>query len=135
MPCPSPGKMQRKRQRKELNLECLSPVNQGIPEVDNNTPLLPAMEKACNNEEQREEKIMYYALDLVPSLSGWIPGTDVMDIRHIKTQRVVFDNLTLSKSTFEDYFPVSFNIKSFCNMQKKIIIIDMYLHLTPLLRI
>ena len=52
--------MQRKRQRKELNRECLSPVNRGMPDVDD-------------------------------------------------------DNITLSKSTFEDYFSVRFNIKSFCN--------------------
>jgi hypothetical protein len=55
---PWPWKMPLKRQRKELNRECLSPVNQGMPDVDDETPLLPAMEKACDNEEQREEKIM-----------------------------------------------------------------------------
>jgi hypothetical protein len=60
LPCPCPGKMPRKRQRNELNQECLSPVNRGMPDVDN--------------------------------------------------------NLTLSKSTFEDYFSIRFNTKSFCNM-------------------
>ena len=48
--------MLRKRQRKELNRECLSPVNRGMPDVDDDTPLLPAMKKARDNEEQREEK-------------------------------------------------------------------------------
>jgi hypothetical protein len=38
--------------------------DRGMPDVDDNTPLLPAMKKARNNEEQCEEKIMYYALDL-----------------------------------------------------------------------
>ncbi len=74
--------------------------DRGMPDVDDNTPLLPAMKKALDNDEQHEEKIMYYALDLqyynlVPSLSGQIPGTDVMDIRHSKSQRFVFDNLSL----------------------------------------
>jgi hypothetical protein len=74
--------------------------NRGMPDVDDDTPLLPAMKKACDNEEQCEEKIMYYALDLqyynlVSSLCGRIPGTDVMDIGHTKSQRLVFDNLSL----------------------------------------
>jgi ribosomal protein S12 methylthiotransferase accessory factor YcaO len=74
--------------------------DRGMPDVDGNTPLLPAMKKARDNEEQREGKKMYYALDLqyyniVPSLRVRIPGTDVMDIRHTKSQRFVFDNLSL----------------------------------------
>jgi hypothetical protein len=30
--------------------------NRGMPDVDDDTPPLPAMKKACDNEEQREEK-------------------------------------------------------------------------------
>ncbi len=71
-----------------------------MPDVDDDTPLLPAMKKARDNEEQLEKKIMYYTLDLqyynrVPSLRGRITGTDAMDIRHTKSQRFVFDNLSL----------------------------------------
>ncbi len=74
--------------------------DQEIPDVDNDTPLLPAMKKVSDNEEQREEKLMYYALDLqyynlVPSLCGRLPGSDVMDIRHTKSKRFVFDNLRI----------------------------------------
>jgi hypothetical protein len=64
----------------------------GIPVVDDDAPLFPAMKKVRDNEEQREEKIMYYPLDLqyynlVRSLRGRLPGSDVMDIRHTKSQR------------------------------------------------
>ncbi len=58
MPGPWPWKMPLKRQRKELNRECLSPLNRAMPDVDDDAPLLPAMEKACDNEEQREEEKM-----------------------------------------------------------------------------
>ncbi len=37
--CPGPGKMQSKHQSKELNGECLSPVNRGMPDVDDNLTL------------------------------------------------------------------------------------------------
>ncbi len=72
----------------------------GIPDVDDDTPLLPLMKKVRDNEEQREKKIMYYALDLqyynlVLSLRGRLPGSDIMDIRHTKSQRFVFDNLRI----------------------------------------
>ncbi len=97
------GELPSKCQSKELN-EPRMPApsiifDQGMPDVDNDTLLLPAMKKARDNEEQREEKIMYYALDLqyynlVPSLCGWIPGMDVMDILHTKSQRFVFDNVS-----------------------------------------
>jgi hypothetical protein len=72
----------------------------GIPVVDDDAPLIPAMKKVRDNEEQREEKIMYHFLDLkwynlVRSLRGRLPGSDVMDIRHTKSQRFVFDNLRI----------------------------------------
>ncbi len=95
--------MQTSAQRVKLKMPepCII-FDRGMPDVEGNTPLLPTMKKARDNdsEEQCEEKIMYYALDLqyyniVPSLSGRIPGTDVMDIRHTKSQRFVFDNLSL----------------------------------------
>jgi hypothetical protein len=81
-------------------------MENAVQTSDDDTPLLPAMKKARNNEDQREEKIMYYALDLqyynlVPSLRGGFPGSDVMDIRHTKSQRFVFDKLSLhSKIVF-----------------------------------
>ncbi len=72
----------------------------GITDVDNDTPLLPLMKKVRDDEEQREEKIMYYPLDLqwynlVRSLRGRLPGSAIMDIKHTKSQRFVFDNLRI----------------------------------------
>jgi hypothetical protein len=80
--------------------------------LDEDTPLLSAMKK----EEQREEKIMHYALDLqfwklVPSLRGRIPGTGVMDIRHTKSQRFVFDNQSLHSNII---YP---SASMFCNIR------------------
>jgi hypothetical protein len=85
----------------QSSMQRIKPIifDRGMPDVDEIT-LLPAMKKMRDNEEQHEKKIMYYALDLqyynlIPSLSGLIPGTDVMDIRHDKSKRFMFDNLSL----------------------------------------
>ena len=51
-------------------------------------------------KEDRQEQIMYYPLDhkfyeVVPILGGRIPGTALMDIKHTKPSRFVFDTLSL----------------------------------------
>jgi hypothetical protein len=85
-------------------------------ELDDDTPLLSAMKKERNMKEQREEVIMHYTLDLqfwklVPSLRGLIPSTGVMDIRHTKSQRFVFDNQSLHSNII---YP---SASMFCNIR------------------